>query len=116
MRCCRIQTIRSRIEPSIRASPPARRSRSSLHWRQMANMMAMVANEGVSYKPHVVRGFRRPGHDDVQTVVPEVLHRVDVPQEFWSTLKDALVGVVEEGTAANSRIDGLTWAGKTGSA
>ncbi|CAN5652970.1 hypothetical protein BH11ARM2_BH11ARM2_26240 [soil metagenome] len=84
---------------------------------QMANVAAFVANDGVSYVPHMVRTVRdadQRGHE--RTIQPEVAHKIDAPPEFWRTLKTALVGVIEEGTAKVARIPGVTWGGKTGSA
>lgn len=83
---------------------------------QMANLAAMVANQGVTYRTHLVRGFRRGLNADVQLVQPQVLKSVDLPPEHWDTIQRAMVGVVQRGTAAGSRIEGLEWAGKTGSA
>lgn len=83
---------------------------------QMANLAALVANQGVLYRPHLVRAVRQPGLDaKVEPVKPEELHRIEASPEFWSLMQRALVGVVEEGTAINSRIPGLQWGGKTGS-
>jgi penicillin-binding protein 2 len=84
---------------------------------QMANVVAMVANHGVSYKPHLVRLVRGPdGRGDERRIEPEVAHKIDLPKPFWEELQRALVGVVENGTARSARIPGLTWGGKTGSA
>ncbi len=80
---------------------------------QMANLACFVANEGTTYRPHLVKAFR--GHNTSQ-VAPEVVHQVDLPAGDWRQIKDAMVGVVDHGTAAGSRIPGLAWGGKTGSA
>jgi penicillin-binding protein 2 len=85
---------------------------------QMASLLALVANDGVSYRPHFLHAFRHPGQKDATIVQPEVGHKVDLPPTFWATLKAALVEVVENphGTATVCQIDGLVWGGKTGSA
>jgi len=85
---------------------------------QMANLMALVSNEGVCYRPHVVHAFRHGIESKPSYVPPEELHRVDLPGSFWSTLKEALIGVIEKpfGTAAVCQMQGMTWGGKTGSA
>lgn len=84
---------------------------------QMANVAAMVANDGVSYVPHLVRSV---GDADERgrkrRVEPRIGHKIDAPPEFWAELKAALVGVVNDGTAKVARIPGLEWGGKTGSA
>jgi len=84
---------------------------------QMANVAAMVANSGVIYKPHLLKAVKGPlGREETQTIQPEVLHRVDLPMDFWDELRHALVGVVDHGTATNARIPNMVWGGKTGSA
>ena len=84
---------------------------------QMAQLGMLVANRGVAYRPHIVHGFETPGSDgQFEAVNPEVAQTVNTSPSNWNTLIDAMVGVVEEGTAKRGRIEGVTWAGKTGSA
>ena len=84
---------------------------------QMANVVAFVANRGRIEEPHVVAGWRDAGSDAAYTL-PEVPSsaKLDVSDRFWSILNSAMIGVIEYGTATRAQIDGLTWAGKTGSA
>jgi penicillin-binding protein 2 len=83
---------------------------------QMCDVAAMVANDGVIYKPHLVRKIIDGGTGaDAKAIDPEVLHQVKASDFFWKTLKDALVGVIQSGTARRAQIPGITWAGKTGS-
>jgi penicillin-binding protein 2 len=84
---------------------------------QMCDIAALVANEGVIYKPHLVRKISDPQRPaSTTTVAPEVLHKVEASPTFWRTLKDALEGVIETGTAMRAQIPDVRWAGKTGSA
>lgn len=84
---------------------------------QMANVAALVANNGVSYRPHLVRGIRNPANPTViSKVTPEIIHQVSASPAFWSTMKSSLVDVIEAGTAGRARIPGIRWGGKTGSA
>jgi penicillin-binding protein 2 len=84
---------------------------------QMANMMAMVANNGVRYKPHLVRAFRDPLTGQDEMVNPEMAGKIDLDEGFWRTLRQSLVGVIDHGTAQRAAsIPGLSWGGKTGSA
>jgi penicillin-binding protein 2 len=83
---------------------------------QMCDIAAMVANGGTIYKPHLVRQIRTDARSKEGLIQPEVIHHVDANPEFWNTVKDAMEGVIQEGTAAKSQIPGLVWAGKTGSA
>ena len=82
---------------------------------QMAGLAAIVANDGVGYRPHLVRAFREPVGGKVSPVPPEVSRRVQASPEFWATVKDALRAVVTEGTARSANVVGLDMAGKTGS-
>ncbi len=83
---------------------------------QMADLAAMVANSGVTYRPHLVHGFRQRPDSPIEAAAPLELHRVDLPQSDWDLIRDAMVGVIQEGTAAGCKITGVEWAGKTGSA
>jgi penicillin-binding protein 2 len=83
---------------------------------QMASLVSLVANNGVSYVPHVVRAFKDPLSESEPTIVkPKELVRVQAPPELWQGLKGGMVGVIQDGTAGSARIQGLTWGGKTGS-
>ena len=81
---------------------------------QMAGLAAIVANEGIGYRPHLVRALRDP-LGKTETVKPEAIHDVKASAEFWATLRNALRGVVSEGTAKAANLPGLDIAGKTGS-
>ena len=84
---------------------------------QMANVAALAANNGVSYRPHLVRKVLDPfGEEIVRNLQPEILHTIDASAEFWFGLKSALVDVIDDGTAGSARIPGVRWGGKTGSA
>lgn len=84
---------------------------------QMANVAAMVANDGIAYRPHLVKAIRSPkGDEAVQMIKPEIAHKVDLPTSFWEEMRHALVGVVEHGTATRAKIPNVAWGGKTGSA
>ena len=84
---------------------------------QMANLMALVANRGVQYKPHSVHAIRDPLTQKDTFVLPEVIHTIKAEDWFWDMIQDSLCTVIEPGgTAARAHIDGLRWGGKTGSA
>jgi penicillin-binding protein 2 len=84
---------------------------------QMASVAALVANDGILYRPHLVREIRDPQTQAIiQSVSPQVTHEVTGPPEFWSSLRSALVEVIDTGTAKSAQIRDVHWAGKTGSA
>lgn len=85
---------------------------------QMACVVSLVANKGISYRPHLVRSIAPAGSlDQPIPVEPRVLGKVEAPPEFWDALQGALFQVIEGGTATrNAKIAGLAWGGKTGSA
>ncbi len=82
---------------------------------QMANLYAQVGNNGTSYRPHLVRALRNPVDKSEQPVKPQILHEIAATPEFWAVMREALVNVVDHGTAQRGKISGVEWAGKTGS-
>jgi penicillin-binding protein 2 len=82
---------------------------------QMAFLMAAVANNGTAWKPLVARRVI-----DNQVVLaewqPEVRGRVELPEKVWQDLHEAVIGVVDHGTARRAYFPGLVSAGKTGTA
>lgn len=84
---------------------------------QMASLVSIVANEGFSFQPHLLRAQVLPGPDaKVVPFDPIELGRVDVPSSTWGMIKAAMRQVIDDGTAGKARIPGLIWGGKTGSA
>lgn len=68
---------------------------------QMANMVAIVANGGVIYKPHLLKETRDPVSGAViERVQPEVLHASRVSPATWAFVQAAMRGVITNGTAA----------------
>ncbi len=85
---------------------------------QMACVAALVANDGISYKPHLIHAQIPAGEDPKpQLVTPQQLSHVDLPISFWSEIKTAMVHVMQSGTGRGiPPIPNVTWGGKTGSA
>ena len=85
---------------------------------QMADMMSMIVNDGVIYRPHVLKEIRDPATGAiVKETAPEVLTRSRISKETFSFLRDALRGVVTDGSArvpVNTKA--VAVAGKTGTA
>lgn len=82
---------------------------------QMLNAYATIANGGLMMQPHLVKGYLSPTGEMLEEVKPQVIRRV-VSRETAATVRDMLVGVVEQGTGQKARIDGVQIAGKTGTA
>ncbi|NBF40984.1 MAG: penicillin-binding protein 2 [Spirochaetes bacterium] len=67
---------------------------------QLANMVAMIVNDGVVYRPHVLSEVRDQVSGEVlRTVEPEVLHTMDARQSTFDNVKRAMRGVITDGTA-----------------
>lgn len=84
----------------------------------VANMMAMVANEGIIYRPHLLKEVRNPATNEViSTVEREVLHESNIPKSIWKEVQADLRYVITDGTPQypmNNKLVKL--AGKTGTA
>ena len=66
---------------------------------QLANMIAMVSNQGVIYKPHLLKEVRDPVTDEViQEVKPSVLTESTIDKAVWREIQDALRYTVTDGT------------------
>jgi len=85
---------------------------------QMANMVALVANGGVVYRPRVLKETRDPQTGAVITAAaPEVLHTSSVSGETFRQVQEAMRAVITEGTAAPViTTRAVEVAGKTGTA
>ena len=85
---------------------------------QLANMMAVVANRGVSYQPHLIRAIR-DRHSGRLSIFPPVQTGVaDIQPETFDMLQQALAAVLtdDKGTARGSRSRLISIGGKTGTA
>lgn len=83
---------------------------------QMANLLSLVANKGVAYKPHFVHS-REFSDGRVEPEVPEAGTSIKgISADQWSVLINSLGSVISDGTARSAQIPGLRWGGKTGSA
>ena len=70
---------------------------------QMANVMAMVANRGVIYRPHIVAEMRDPTTGEVlDRTEPEVLHDAPIRESTFASVAEGLRQAVTDGTARGS--------------
>jgi penicillin-binding protein 2 len=83
---------------------------------QLARAIGAIASGGVLVRPHVTNPRDLPpGLVQASNVPDEV--RVPIDPNNWTTITDAMAGVVNPGgTAALSHLQGIDFAGKTGSA
>jgi penicillin-binding protein 2 len=83
---------------------------------QMANMIAMVVNEGKVYRPHVLKEVRDPHSGDlIQRTEPEVLLVSPIRKGSFQIVQKAMRGVITEGTAeVVLTTEAVEVAGKTG--
>ena len=66
---------------------------------QLANMVAMVSNEGVIYKPHLLKEVRDPVTGDViEEVKPQVLTESTIDRDVWKQIQEAMRYTVTDGT------------------
>jgi penicillin-binding protein 2 len=87
---------------------------------QLTNAVATIVNDGVAYRPRVLKEVRDPVSGAVeQTVTPEIINdlRDKIPPQVFATVKHYMRSVVTEGSARNvSNIRIVEIAGKTGTA
>ncbi|OQY37213.1 MAG: penicillin-binding protein 2 [Spirochaetaceae bacterium 4572_7] len=83
---------------------------------QVANELAFVLNEGVIYKPHVVKEIIDPVTNNVISEIPiEVFTKSSFKKETFDEVKMYLRSVVTDGTAKNAIFTpAVEVAGKTG--
>lgn len=82
---------------------------------QMALVAASVANGGLAATPHVAGQILDARGTVVRTMNPGPWQRAMSP-EAAGAINQMMVAVVERGTGRNARVDGVTVAGKTGTA
>jgi penicillin-binding protein 2 len=84
---------------------------------QLAHATAILANNGIVMKPHLVK-YTEDGGTRVRTpTVPTESYRIPLKQHNIDIIKHAMVGVMREGTAAKAfKNAGYDSGGKTGTA
>ena len=84
----------------------------------VANMMAMVCNEGKIYRPHLLKEIRDPATNEViEEIKPQVMQEMNIDPSVWKEVQQDLRYVITDGTPQfpmnNKKIK---LAGKTGTA
>jgi peptidoglycan glycosyltransferase len=81
----------------------------------MAMVAGAIANDGKIMAPFLMRDIREQDGALLRNTTPE-LWRTAVSPSTAATMRDAMVNVVENGTATRLAIDGYVVGGKTGTA
>lgn len=82
---------------------------------QLVAAVSAIANNGVYMRPHVVK-YIKDGQDQIiKQTKPEILDKVVSAQTAFR-VKKILQGVVDKGTGTKAKIEGVSVAGKTGTA
>jgi len=83
---------------------------------QIADLIAMIVNEGTIYVPHLLKEVRDVVTGEVvETSKPQILHRADISSHTFRELKRSMRRVVSEGAVRrifNNKV--VSVAGKTG--
>jgi penicillin-binding protein 2 len=83
---------------------------------QIHNMLCIITNDGNVYRQfHVDRIVSQSGQV-IRKYEPEIIRKVDVSADTFRVVKEGMKKVVEEGTGFNARVEGVSLAGKTGTA
>ena len=84
---------------------------------QLAHAMANLANDGVVMRPHLVKTVEDGVTKEHTLTVPKESYRIPLKQENLNFVKNAMAGVVKEGTSSRAFAKAeYVSAGKTGTA
>lgn len=80
---------------------------------QMANTMCIISNKGFFYVPHIVKKVNEQQNPDTTF---SKKNYTDIDVDYYDLVIEGMASVVESGTAAASKIEGIDVCGKTGTA
>jgi penicillin-binding protein 2 len=86
---------------------------------QMTNLVATVINDGIGYKPHLLREIRDPVSGALEQIIePEIIHNMqnEVPIKVFETVRYNMRTVVTQGSGRVTNLRVVELAGKTGTA
>ena len=82
---------------------------------QLANALSVIANGGQLMKPYIVQEIRDKQGEVIKKFSPVMINKA-LSLDTANRIKKILTGVIEEGTGKLGKMQGLTAAGKTGTA
>ena len=82
---------------------------------QLLAAISAIANDGVYMKPHIVKYVKDNNDELIEATEPQVVSRV-ISVETARRMQVILKAVVDRGTAKRAQIEGISVAGKTGTA
>ena len=82
---------------------------------QIAMISAAIANNGTLMKPNLVENVVSANLSSLYAPTPQV-YGTPVSQTTASLIRDMMIGAVARGVSSNAQIDGVSVAGKTGTA
>lgn len=85
---------------------------------QLAMASAAIANNGLLYRPQIVRAITDANGNVIREVHPELIRRIPVDPKHFQVVREGMRLSVTEGSniAARDQCSGLSIAGKTGTA
>jgi penicillin-binding protein 2 len=83
---------------------------------QLLTMVSAIANGGTIYRPWVVKRIAALSGEILDEYEREPLRRIAIKPETLAFIRQAMLGVVNEGTGARSKVPGIPIGGKTGTA
>ena len=85
---------------------------------QLANSMALIANDGFYYTPHFVDSLEEESEEDAALLenFRKKQQVTNIPKEYFQTIKEGMHDVTVIGTAAGIKIPGIEYCAKTGTA
>ncbi len=83
---------------------------------QMADFMASLANGGTVYRPRLVKQVEDRDGKVIREIPTDIDCTVTLTSPFMANLKDAMINVIDEGTATVVHRDDMKIAAKTGTA
>jgi penicillin-binding protein 2 len=83
---------------------------------QLLSMVSAIANGGTIYRPWVVKRIAALSGEVLDEYEPEPIRQISIKPETLAFIRQAMLGVVDEGTGARSKVPGIPIGGKTGTA